>query len=76
MKSFHSLRYLFSTAVHKVTKKKSTGNIYTWGRNTNSLGYAVSTQTTQVVAPKKLEQFKNNITKTFLGIYHSAVLTD
>lgn len=54
---------------------KQAGNLYTWGKNTSSLGYKVSTQTTSVTAPKKVEGFDNNVTQAVLGPNHSALIT-
>lgn len=51
------------------------GDLYTWGKNTGSLGYAVSQTVQSVMIPKKLPEFSGNVSKVVLGLSHSAVIT-
>ena len=52
--SYLSQRFNFST-------QSEGGTLFTWGRNTSSLGYKVSTQTTQVTSPQPIKGFINNV---------------
>ena len=51
------------------------GDLYTWGKNTGSLGYAVSQTVQSVMVPKKIPEFSGNVSKVVLGLSHSAVIT-
>ena len=51
------------------------GDLYTWGKNTGSLGYSVSQTVQSVMVPKKIPEFSGNVSKVVLGLSHSAVIT-
>jgi len=49
------------------------GNLYTWGKNLESLGYKAKEK--NALVPKKLDLFNENVVKVHMGPSHSAVIT-
>jgi alpha-tubulin suppressor-like RCC1 family protein len=51
--------------------------VYTWGKNSSSLGYPVATNNMVTNVPKKIEaDFDSDVKKVVMGPYHSAILTE
>lgn len=48
------MRKLTHLVFNKFSTIKQGGNVYTWGKNTSSLGYKVSANVQSVTVPKKL----------------------
>lgn len=53
--------------------KRSFASLYTWGRNTGSLGYDTKSQ--RVLIPQKVSGLPSNIKNIVMGVNHSAVIT-
>jgi alpha-tubulin suppressor-like RCC1 family protein len=63
-----ALRYSFATSVQG-------GNLYTWGTRSAGLGLSITSTSSVIETPHRVEEFNNNVARVAMGHSHSAVVT-
>jgi alpha-tubulin suppressor-like RCC1 family protein len=63
-----ALRYSFATSVQG-------GNLYTWGARSAGLGLSITSTSSVIETPHRVEEFNNNVARVAMGHSHSAVVT-
>jgi alpha-tubulin suppressor-like RCC1 family protein len=63
-----ALRYTFATSVQG-------GNLYTWGTRSAGLGLSITSTSSVIETPHRVEEFNNNVARVAMGHSHSAVVT-
>jgi alpha-tubulin suppressor-like RCC1 family protein len=63
-----ALRYSFATSIQG-------GNLYTWGTRSAGLGLSITSTSSVIETPHRVEEFNNNVARVAMGHSHSAVVT-